>query len=225
MLGLYGHAHSIHPDEIVAAAIANYYLDLQMFPNYACDITRRLDGIMVPFQESQEAIEMYWFNYLPQADGSWSLAVAGAPLDPKIAPEIVLGGALDKLYSGPLPRFSFRDIPRLFRPQTVRQEELDNRVVWVVEFKIRPHAKWPAELPRFHMVQMWIDQQSGRMLRLAYIGARHRVQYTFRTPSPGFVTEFHVESVNGSFQNRKRSTYDEFLSYQKFDVSTVISLP
>lgn len=225
-----GHAQSVRPDTLVASAIANYYLDLQAFPNYACDTTRRFDGYMVQSRAPMASTELYLFYYMRQPDGSWgpSLSGYGRGLDPKLAAEIVHGDTLDKLYSGGipvLPRFSFRDIPRLFQPRTVRREEMGNMAVWVVELTLRPHVEWPAELPYFHMVRMWIAQQSTRMLRLEYAGARQHVQYVFRTPIPGFITEFHVESVDGSFLNRKRLTYDEVSSYRRFDVSTIISLP
>jgi hypothetical protein len=178
---MFAHPQSIRPNEIVSSAVANYYLDLRRLPDYVCDITRRdTRGTTVRWQELIVGGKLYVWSYIPQLDGSWKLETIPIAIDLKEAPWV------DRSYLGRLlaPAFSFRDMSNLLRPQTVREDQLDNRNVWVVELKARSYVKWPTDLPHFYTAQMWIDQQSRRMLRLVLTGVGKRAEYVFRTPLP-----------------------------------------
>lgn len=219
-LGVCAHAQSIKPDDIVAAAIAHVFQDVQKFPKFVCDeksngVTYGPDGKKTAFSagtyEWVVADGKLWGWKIDYRDGSRMRAFP--PVDVK---------DVHIWYSAGVPML---ELPTLFRVRSMRQSEPENRAVWVIALKARSNIEWPRRFAHYHAVQMWVDQQDGRLLKLVYTGTRQRYEVVFSTSHPGFPTEAHAESVYGSFLHRTRSISYFTYVYKDFSVSTRIALP
>ncbi len=219
MFGVWAHARSIKPEDIVASAIAHVSEDQQKITKFVCDMKELSvnygpDGKKTVVSDStREWVvadgKMYQWD-IDFRDGSRMRAFP--PVD---MPDV----------RGFSPGVPFNELATLFRVRSMRQEESSNRSVWVIALKARSDVEWPRRFTRYHAAQMLVDQQDGRLLKLVYMGKGQRDEFVFSVIHPGFATETHSEGVYGSFLHRTRFKTDHTYVYKDFSVSTRISLP